>query len=255
MVSAYQGPVTGFGLGITSDQLKEVSKKRMGQKYADEEAAKSIFCGIENPEFKRDLTEDPSVQLFEYGKNKQGYWTYDHTVTQMEDVRDCVVVMYPEWEISFIFDHSSGHTKGRQNGLNVNNMNVNWGGNQNNLRQDVGRVEKITPGCLGKYNHQFENTDTQYFNFQEEDDGPFYISKENNLRTKRDTYKTQKVKHDRKILKKALSDRGIFFEEKAGVVILRGLCTNADPPIEIKETKEVLVPGWCGKPKGMRQIL
>ena len=136
----------------------------------------------------------------------------------MEDVRDCVVVMYQEWEINFMLDHSSGHTKGRPNGLNINNMNVNWGGNQSNLRQDMGRIGKITPGCLGKYNHQFENTDTQYFNFQEEDDRPFYISTENNLRTKRDTYKTQKIKHNKKFLKRLLGTVEFFLKRRQGLV-------------------------------------
>jgi hypothetical protein len=47
---------------------------------------------------------------------------------QLEDVIDCLVVVFPQFDIIFLFDQSAGHTKRREDGLSVTNMNAGFGG-------------------------------------------------------------------------------------------------------------------------------
>jgi hypothetical protein len=69
-----------------------------------------------------------------YGAGKEGYWTYDHMCLQFDDCVDTVQALYPEYDSIWLFDHSCGHDHGRQDGLSVGNMSVNWGGKQNKVR-------------------------------------------------------------------------------------------------------------------------
>jgi hypothetical protein len=40
-------------------------------------------------------------------------------VLQLEDCDDVIMYLYPEYDYIFFFDHSSGHDKQREDGLNV----------------------------------------------------------------------------------------------------------------------------------------
>jgi len=55
----------------------------------------------------------------QYGTSSEGYWNYDHMVLQLEDCDDVIMYLYPEYDYIFFFDHSSGHDKQREDGLNV----------------------------------------------------------------------------------------------------------------------------------------
>jgi hypothetical protein len=92
--------------------------------YFDRDAATDIHGTTE----KRALTESPFVRTFEFGGNN-GYWTGSHTIIQTENCIDCLKVIFGEkYETVFLFDHSSGHTKKRLNGLDARNMTKGWGG-------------------------------------------------------------------------------------------------------------------------------
>jgi hypothetical protein len=43
-------------------------------------------------------------------------------VLQMEDCLDVMRVLYPEYKVLLLFDHSCGHDWQREDGLNVDNM-------------------------------------------------------------------------------------------------------------------------------------
>ena len=80
---------------------------------------------------KKPLEEDPFIKLFEYGNSdgKEGYWTYDHMICQVEDILDVLFVVYGiKYDILLLFDHSCGHDRMRSDALNVNCMNVHFGG-------------------------------------------------------------------------------------------------------------------------------
>jgi hypothetical protein len=59
------------------------------------------------------------VREFEYGANNNGYWSHEHMVVQIEDCVDVIHVLYPDFEVLFLFDHSYGHDRQREDGLNV----------------------------------------------------------------------------------------------------------------------------------------
>jgi hypothetical protein len=49
------------------------------------------------------------VQYLNIGANNEGYWNCIHMSVQLEDVVDCLSVLYPEHDVVFLFDHSQGH--------------------------------------------------------------------------------------------------------------------------------------------------
>jgi hypothetical protein len=73
--------------------LDEVNEQRLGKVYADEEAAMEILGSSQ----KMPLTKNksPFLLFFEYGENREGYWTYNNTVIQFEDAVDVLRVMHP----------------------------------------------------------------------------------------------------------------------------------------------------------------
>ena len=72
-------------------------------------------------------------QLLEYGKSKDGYWTSEHFMEQMEKAVKIADFKYPKsdgWRCFWIFDHSSCHVCLLSDALDVNQMNVYPGGRQ-----------------------------------------------------------------------------------------------------------------------------
>jgi hypothetical protein len=81
---------------------------------------------------REELKESSFILHFEYGTRvgKQEYWTYDHMSLQFEDCIDCVWALYPNYSSVWMFEHSCGHDRGREDGLLVKNMQVTWAGKQ-----------------------------------------------------------------------------------------------------------------------------
>ena len=126
MISGFQSREFSLGLGsrLTPDILSKINESRKGCKYLSSEDAKLIS----RDEYKHDINDDPALRFFEAGINKDGYWNSSHIKIQLEDIVDCLVVIYPEFDFKFLFDQSSGHCKVRGDGLVISNMNVNYGG-------------------------------------------------------------------------------------------------------------------------------
>ncbi len=59
---------------------------------------------------------------------------YDHMALQFDECIDCIQALHPEFDTVWIFNHSSGHDRGRADGLLVGTMRTNWGGKQNRVR-------------------------------------------------------------------------------------------------------------------------
>ena len=79
-------------------------------------------------------------QFFEYGENKEGYWTRDRFMAQIEEAVAMAEVKYPKeegWRHVWVFDHSSCHAAMADDALDVNRMNVNPGGKQRKMRDTV----------------------------------------------------------------------------------------------------------------------
>ena len=97
----------GFGYEVSKDLLDIVNVMQVGQKYSNEEAG----CSIYGDAMKKKLTSTPFVQELEYDQNKEGYWTYDRIILQLEDCIDVLNVLFPYFDFIFLFDHSNGHDR------------------------------------------------------------------------------------------------------------------------------------------------
>ena len=148
MISALQSREFGFGLLVTDEQLKEINEKRKHEKYKDLIAAAEAAGTRDGT--KKPLERSPFVRTFEYGADSEGYWNYNHMVIQLEDCVDVLKHLYPQYDFLFLFDHSSGHDKQRDDGLNVKKMTKLFGGSQRKMRET--EIKKAN-GYLGTYHH------------------------------------------------------------------------------------------------------
>ncbi|KAI2492374.1 hypothetical protein MHU86_22183 [Fragilaria crotonensis] len=147
MISAFQSREFGFGLDTTESDLSEVNRRRQGVKYRDTQAA----MDTRKTEYKEPLTTSPFIREFEYGQNADGYWTYQHMVLQLEDCVDILNVKYPQYDFLFLFDHSCGHDRQREDGLNVEKMSRSFGGQRReNARDNDKAKSRISRSTLTK---------------------------------------------------------------------------------------------------------
>jgi hypothetical protein len=134
MISAFQSRSFGLGLGrgLSEVELQQISALRNGRHYYSEDAAREILSTTEKPQINE--KEDPLVRFFDMGKDREGYWNYSHMALQMEDVIDCLQVLYSHHDFLFLLDQSSGHGKKQSDGLNAHVMNKEFGGKQPRMR-------------------------------------------------------------------------------------------------------------------------
>jgi hypothetical protein len=121
-------------------------------------------------------------------------------------------VIFPNFHPCFLFDNSTGHSKGRKNGLNVNNLKKLFGGKQDQLHPSV-----LTEQCLGPFSPKLQPGDEQTFVFQEEDEGPFYLTVLEREQRKYDTHTGKQRTRNLTIaeLKGRLHEKGVnFFGKK-----------------------------------------
>ena len=71
-----------------------------------------------------DIIDYPPLRYFKSGIQKQGYWNNSQTKLRFEDVIDCLIYLFPQFDFVFLFYQSSGHTKMRGDGLQASNLNV-----------------------------------------------------------------------------------------------------------------------------------
>ena len=246
MVSAFQSREFGFGFIMSPEQLHQVNNARRGKKYKDEEAAISRL----GPAYKKDSLKSPFIKEFEYGASNEGYWCYDHMVLHFEDVVDCLITLYPQYDYLFLFDHSCGHDKQREDGLNVQKMSKLYGGKQPIMRDTVLTKEE---GFLGPYQRKLLVGETQHLYFRPEDEGPFWLTPEERERKRFDILKegTRTIRLTKKQLVQALEQKGIIASGKAAE--LKKLAENNGILTVFQEQKKE--EGWEGKPKGMLQVL
>ena len=184
MISAFQCREFGFGMEINEEDMVKINDIRRGTKYSDENAATAVYGTAD----KQDLKTSPFITYFQFGGGNEGYWDYNHMILQMEDCMDCLSSMYNEFDVVFLMDHSSGHAKKRVNGLDAQQMNVEYGGSQSRQRDTL---ISSYDGICGMY-HDINNTKhVKQGEFQKlcfpddnnvtEDDGPFWMTAEERI--------------------------------------------------------------------------
>jgi len=123
---------------------------------------------------KEELNNSPFELYFQYGTNKERHWNFDQIALQFKDCVDCFEVLHgKEFKSCWIFDHSCGHDRGREDGLNISNMGVKGGGKQATLCDSKIIADNE---FLGPHNLLLKVKNIQQFNFQEGDDGPYYLN-------------------------------------------------------------------------------
>jgi hypothetical protein len=249
MISSFICREHGILREIDEHILIFVNTNRLGKSYADEEAA----IEVNGTAAKKPLTksESPFLLYFDYGENRDGYWNYNHMVLQFEDTIDVLKVMYPNFKFVYLFDHSSGHSKTRPDGLNVSRMNKSYGGKQTAMRSTVIEREE---GFLGPFQRHLQVGDTQHLMFQPTDTGPFWMSEEKKEATRHDVVygEPNKLQRNKSELIADLQGKSINtkgFNKKE----LVKLCEKNDivTIIEVDNITE----GWEGKAKGLVQVL
>ena len=139
MISAYTGRKFGLGLHITDEQFEAINDKRTNdnsewKNYVSEDSAMEVYGSIQK---KKLTSKHVLIQNFDFGVNQDGFWSYHHMALQNEDAFDILSVVYPYSDFVILMDQSSGHTKKRENGLDVSKMSKNWGGNKDHVMRST----------------------------------------------------------------------------------------------------------------------
>ena len=247
MVSAFTSREIGFGFSVPPECLDEINKIRDGTHYSDRQAALLLYGTSK----KQKLESSPFVRELDYGKNNEGYWTYDHMVIQLEDCIDVLKFMFPDFDFLFFLDHSNGHDRMRPNGLNLNKVSMKFAGKQPEMRSSV-----LTSSCFGPFHddsYALQVGSEQKMQFSENDPGPFYLAEHERIQRRHDidtgTTRTRDVlKADLiKALRTKIKDP-CGSKEK-----LQEIAKAYNIPTQFEERK--ILEGWVGRPKGALQIL
>ena len=100
------------------------------------------FLALSDAEHDRDKALNPRIHKYareclEYGQSKEGYWTRDRFIMQMERAIKIAEIKYPKeegWSHVWVFDHSSCHAAMADDALDVSKMNVRPGAKQRIMR-------------------------------------------------------------------------------------------------------------------------
>jgi hypothetical protein len=142
-----------FTWGKKGEHLLRPKSKGAGIMVSDFVEERSGYLALTEEELKEAGQTNPAIQkearqLLEYGESKEGYWTGDKFMSQMERAVTIAEVKYSRekgWKLVWIFDQSSCHKAMAADALDVNSMNVKPGGKQAIMRDTVwaGRPQRM----------------------------------------------------------------------------------------------------------------
>ena len=126
IISGFQSREYSLELGevLTPETIKLINIRRRGGKYRVTEDARLLF----STDLKYDLTGDPTLRYFRVEINNDGYWNNSYSNIQLEDVIDCLSILFPNFDYLFLHDQSSENIQVREDVLVVSNMDVTYGG-------------------------------------------------------------------------------------------------------------------------------
>jgi hypothetical protein len=143
MASGLTAREFGLGLGsrLTPALRNEINESHRGNKsYVSMGDAELVRGSTIKRDFKDSY--NPGLAFFRTGVQHEGYWNSSHAKLQLEDVVDALSTIFPQFDLVFLFDQSSGHTKMRIDSLHIRNMNVSHGGSvgmmHDTIIQEVG---------------------------------------------------------------------------------------------------------------------
>jgi hypothetical protein len=259
MMSGIVSRVFGWDPIVTVEQLAEINEQRKDKEYFDTEAALEINATAKKPA----LTFDglPFLCFLEIGANSEGWWTGANMHLLVEDLADCMKVMYPGKTYILFTDWSQGHARKRPDALKASDMNKGFGGVQ--VRSHLSMITKKEFGDFGNPNmlERPERSDEvcQSFVFEEGNLGPCWMTEAERELNKYDREiqgKTAKKRMDidelRGHLKAALDPDLPANFQTLSKTKLNALAKKSKVP------NFTLVPkiqyGWMGQAKGLLQI-
>ena len=112
-------------------------------------------------------------------------------------------------------------------------------------------------GFLGPHLPDLRVADTQSMIFLTDDSGPWYLTPDQRAlqRHDRSTGKTKHVERSNKQLLEALKDRGVMIQQQRGYTKKELQDFARNNQIDLYDCKEVIAPGWDGKPNGLLPVL
>lgn len=122
--------------GTEGTRIIKPKSKGSGIMVSDFIDEKNGYLTLTLEEYKRAKVIHPTIRLqarefLEYGESKEGYWTSNKFMKQIEMAVMIAEVKYPKkdgWRYVWIFDHSSCHSAMAEDSLDVTKMNVGPGG-------------------------------------------------------------------------------------------------------------------------------
>ena len=155
----------------------------------------------------------------------------------------------PNFDYLFLYDQSSEHTKVREDGLVVSNMNVAYGG-------AVASMHETTVGEIGPYPSMLKVGEQQSMLFTDSCKCPFWLKYMDKVQSRIDVshYGSQnKVKTKTKLLVD-LRYTGVNTTSLRYLKLnLATMCITQNIPTTISIQNST--PGWLRSPKGMLQII
>ena len=76
----------------------------------------------------------------------QGYWNLFYMSLQLEEIVDCLQVLYPKFDLVFLLNRSQGHARQQDNALSAQHKSKSNGGAQPMMRETTMLEDK---GFLG----------------------------------------------------------------------------------------------------------
>jgi hypothetical protein len=129
-------------------------------------------------------------------------------------------------------------------------MNTGYGGKQTRMHDTIIKKEH---GYLGPFVRQLTVGDTQSMVWHEGDEGPYWLTADEQELNQKDQYgtKTRSREFTKELLIAKLAEKGI--DVKGSSKQVKAMCVAQNIPTKYTETE--LHEGWKGKAKGMEQIL
>ena len=245
---------------VSQEDLDAINGSCQGKQYVDEDAATEINGTPLKPELI--INNLSFLKFVEIGSGGDGWWNGANMHLLLEDLADCLSVMYPGKKFILFTDWCQGHAQKHPDGLKASDMNKSYGGCQVKSHSSCLTFREFgifsNPGMLPKPEEADQHVE-QPFMFAEEDAGPCWLSPEEKQYDKYDHViegetKREYLKWDdlHKHLRTALEpDLPANFNNLTKSQLVALAKARGIPHFQIIQKVK---PGWVGQAKGLLQI-
>ena len=275
-MSGFTSGAIGWRPHLSEAVIEEVRKNREGKQYFSKDDALGAFGSIEKDRQIINNENNPFYRTMIVGAHNDGYWNASHFVGQLEDLGDVLPVLMKEkfpnlkFEYYLAIDHSQGHTKKREDGLDPN-MRVGWQYERKDC--DIRPRDTIIPDRVGPHrckDFHLEPGMRQRLWFDPDDPslvGPFDLTPNQRENQKLDQVcdESRPKKKTRAMLKQEITNylnNSTHIRNRTDMIRrvqskrLAALQADAKkygiPTVYTRQKKKY---GWLGKDKGSRQVL